>query len=470
MELSELKIDRESGARRARSKRIPAWAKWAIIVVILALLGVVFRPQLTNALEQFTLPSVVTERVVERTPAAVAAATGTSSNGYIVAKTRAALSADTAGRIVEMNVEEGSVVKRGDVVARLYSDEYAAALRQAEADLSAARAAKLRAEAESVSAQRDLETLRTNVAPVEAELGRDEAALRFGKIALQRATELVEKGADTQDRLDQAQRDLDDATARVKAATARIESTRSAIAQGEAALTVARARVSEAEAQIQVAQAARDLAQATLDKTAVRAPFDGIVVLKDAEVGEVVSPNSQGGSNARGSVVTMVDFASLEVQAEVPETAIANAKVGGAARIYLDAYPEKPYVGRVDRIWPTANRTKATIEVRVAFVDRDDRLRPEMGVRVVFIDAAKPAGDDPKMLVSASAVVRLDGQAKVFVVEADQVRLRNVDVGSERAGKIAVLAGLSNGELVVTKPDPMLKDGDRVRQEKEPGS
>jgi multidrug resistance efflux pump len=107
-------------------------------------------------------------------------------------------------------------------------------------------------------------------------------------------------------------------------------------------------------------------------------------VLKDAEVGEVVSPNVQGGSSARGSVVTMVDFASLEVQAEVPETSLAAVVVGRGASIYLDAFPEKAYAARVDRIWPTANRTKATVEVRVAFLERDERLRPEMGVRVVF--------------------------------------------------------------------------------------
>src|SRR6185436_18598851 len=119
-----------------------------------------------------------------------------------------------------------------------------------------------------------------------------------------------------------------------------------------------------------------------LDKTDVRAPFDGIVVLKDAEVGEVVSPNVQGGSNARGAVCTMVDFDSLEVQANVPESALSSVLLQAPADVYLDAFPDDRYEGVVDRIWPTADRQKATVEVRVRLVKKDDRLRPEMGVRI----------------------------------------------------------------------------------------
>src|SRR5947208_7611012 len=147
----------------------------------------------------------------------------------------------------------------------------------------------------------------------------------------------------------------------------------------------------------------------------------------------------------------MVDFETLEVQAEVPETSLAAVKLGAAARIYLDAYPEKPFQGRVDRIWPTANRTKATVEVRVTFEERDGRLRPEMGVRVVFAGAGQAragarmaaqdgsGGDqaagadadslpreDPKLLVPVDAVVKQNGAAHVFVVERDIVKLRPI--------------------------------------------
>src|SRR5690606_1372654 len=129
--------------------------------------------------------------------------------------------------------------------------------------------------------------------------------------------------------------------------------------------------IAVARAQVDVAKAIEEHAAATLDKTFVRAPFDGIVVLKDAEVGEVVSPNSQGGSNARGSVCTMVDFDSLEVQADVPETSLASVRIGAPVAIYLDAFPGRTYPGKVSRIWPTADRQKASIQVRIVFAARD---------------------------------------------------------------------------------------------------
>jgi len=202
----------------------------------------------------------------------------------------------------------------------------------------------------------------------------------------------------------------------------------------------------------------------------VRAPFDGIVVLKDAEVGEVVSPNVVGGTSARGSVVTMVDFKSLEVQAEVPETSLAAVKIGSPTQVFLDAYPDKAYKGRVDRIWPTANRTKATVEVRIAFEDRDDRLRPEMGARIVFLDANAAKGPSPSdgdaapaLLIPANAVLRMDGQTGVFVLERDIVRFQRLALGEQRLGKIDVIEGLSEGDEIVLDPPATLKHGDRVR-------
>jgi HlyD family secretion protein len=465
VELEQLKIDRDS-SKRARGRRSSRWTKPLVVLAVLGLLAFVFRARLLEAIDSLGLPTVKTERIAERNAAAVAAATGTSSNGYIVAKTRAALSADTPGRIVEMNVQEGSIVKKGDVVARLYADEYAASLRRTEADIEVARASKLRADAEVTSAEKALATQRSSIAAAESDVAEFEPSLKLAQLSLERANGLLENKVDTQDRVDRAQRDLDDIRSRMASTKARLETTKQAAAQVESQIAVSRAAVKQAEAGIAAAMTSRDLAQATLEKTAVRAPFDGIVVLKDAEVGEVVSPNSQGGGSARGSVVTMVDFATLEVQAEVPETSIANVKLGGEARIYLDAYPEKPYAGRVDRIWPTANRTKATVEVRVTFAERDDRLRPEMGVRVVFVEPAKSGAEakaDPKILVPITAIVRREDKTHVFLVEVDHVKLREIQTGPERAGKAAVIAGLAQGDVIVLEPPATLKDGDRVR-------
>ena len=193
-------------------------------------------------------------------------------------------------------------------------------------------------------------------------------------------------------------------------------------------------------ARVAVNEANRDLARATLDKTEVRAPFDGVVVLKDAEVGEVVSPNSQGG-NSRGSVVTMVDFASLEVQVDMPETSLHAVAVGGAANIYLDAFPEIAYRGRVERIWPTANRQKATVEVRASFLEPDEKLRPEMGVRVVFTPPEAPPVDPAQdegelVLIPSSCVVRIDARPGVFELEA-----RRGTLARDRARRSARRAG-----------------------------
>ena len=223
-----------------------------------------------------------------------------------------------------------------------------------------------------------------------------------------------------------------------------------------------------------MAQAALEQAQATLVKTEVRAPFDGVVVLKDAEVGEVVSPNVAGGSTARGSVVTMVDFDSLEVQVDVPETSLRGVIRGGAARVFLDAYPGDPYAGTVARIWPTADRSKATVEVRIRFAQPDDRLRPDMGVRAVFLapgessdepDAPPPADEAQALLVPEDALVRIDGADAVLVVERGVARVRPVELGAREAGRAAVLSGLQEGEQVILDPPGSLDDGARVRVE-----
>ncbi len=476
--LQDLRIERDVTVRSKRRTR-PWWVKWIVILAILGGLAFLFRGRLA----EMSLPVVKVERVQERNASAVAAATGASANGYVVARTRAALSADTPGRIVELNVTEGSVVQKGDVVARLFADEYAAAVRRADADVKLVERGVEVAQANVEAARRELETLRANVEISRADIGSTQAYLDLAKLTFDRAVKLLQTGVDTADRRDRAQRDLLDAQAMVHGANARVLSAETSLSQGEARLAAAEAGVPEARARVDAAVAGRELAQATLDKTAVRAPFDGVVVLKDAEVGEVVSPNSQGGSNARGSVVTMVDFDSLEVQAEVPETSLASVVVGAEARVYLDAYPETFYPGRVDRIWPTANRTKATVEVRVAFLQRDDKLRPEMGVRVVFATRpATPAGGasgepasgtasdaslppEAHILVPVDCIVRTEGKPAVFVHENGVIRRRAVELGDERAGRVVVLAGVSPGEEIVLDPAPELTDGLRVRTE-----
>jgi RND family efflux transporter MFP subunit len=163
----------------------------------------------------------------------------------------------------------------------------------------------------------------------------------------------------------------------------------------------------------------------------------------------------------------MVDLASLEVQANVAQTSLDAVVLGAPVKIYLDAWPERAYEGRVDRIWPTADRQKGTIEVRVAFLLPDERLRPELGARVVFLPpgetAVPQAAARDGLIVPEEAVVTRDGQPVVFVLDGDRVQRRPVTVAERQGGRAAVSEGLADGEVVVLEPSASLSDGDRVR-------
>jgi RND family efflux transporter MFP subunit len=465
VDLERLKIDRDAAPPR-RARRVRGIG-WLVFAAALAALAFVFRRPLTESIDRLRLPEVRTFQVTKASPLAATAVSGTAANGYVVAAVRAALSADTPGRIVEMNVTEGSVVKKGDVVARLYSDEYRAALERAEADLRAAHVAVERARAQADSARADLPRLAADVQRAQAALAEQQAALSLAKVKLARAEKMLAEAIWTQQAVDDARTEVERTSAARDAADAAVRSARAAEAQGRSQVAALDASVREVEARIPVVQAERDQAKATLDKTEVRAPFDGVVVLKDAEVGEVVSPNSQG-ANSRGSVATMVDLSSLEVQVELQETSLAAAVVGEPATIYLDAYPERRYAGRVQRIWPTANRQKATVEVRVGFDAPDAYLRPEMGARVVFASApetpaAGAAAGAVTIVIPRSAVVRVEGADGVFALERDVARFVAVELGDERSGRVLVKRGLTGGERIVDQPPVALRDGDRVR-------
>jgi len=164
----------------------------------------------------------------------------------------------------------------------------------------------------------------------------------------------------------------------------------------------------------------------------------------------------------------MVDRDSLEVQANVPENTLKSVSVGAPADVFLDAFPDDRYPGTVDRIWPTADRQKATVEVRVKLERLDDRLRPEMGVRVVFRNADEApttteAAASPRILVPSEAIVEIDGASGAFVVERDVVRFTAVQLGETKGGRVSIEAGLRATQRIVLAPPTSLKDGDRVR-------
>ncbi|MEQ1633009.1 MAG: biotin/lipoyl-binding protein, partial [Planctomycetota bacterium] len=307
MDLQQLKIERTPSPTRARRRNNP-WILRGIAAVGIAAVAWLFLPSVLQFRDRIQLQEV--KVLVVRAPAAAAAAaiSGTTANGYVVAARRAALSSDVPGRIVEMLVTEGSVVKKGDIVAKLYSDEFAAALERSRAEAEVAASNVVRSKAAQEAATAEEIQSRDTVTSQEQQLAESKAQQEFTSADLARAEDLLQQNIGSPRDVDRARSESDAAIARVHSFEAVLRRAKSAATSALMRVQVAAADQQVAEAQLQAARAAQQGAQATLDKTNVRAPFDGVVVLKDAEVGEVVSPNSQGGSNARGAVCTMVDF------------------------------------------------------------------------------------------------------------------------------------------------------------------
>jgi RND family efflux transporter MFP subunit len=419
-----------------------------------------------TGLSDLAIPKVKVEKVRCQNPAARASLSGVASNGYVVARTRAALSADTPGRLVEMNVMEGSYVTAGTAVARLYHDEHEASLARAKADLDLSAASLARSEADIETGEASVERADSDLRAAQAAREVARANERLAKTDLERAEALVEQGIERVQLLDRTMQAFSTATAEVERAEATVGAAMAAVTEARSRLSASRAGLREAEARQQVAHADVDAAEASLEKTYIRAPFDGVVVHKEAEVGEVVSPNSAGG-RSRGSVVTMVDLSSLEVQAEVPETSLSAVREGGRAQVFIDAWPTESYEVRVDRIWPMADRQKATIEVRAVFLEPDERLRPEMGLRIVFLAAddegVLQGADELLVTVSESAMVMRDSVEGVFLIEDSRVTFTPIECSEGPNGGLVVESGLIGGESVVLHPTEDLSDGDTVR-------
>lgn len=226
---------------------------------------------------------------------------------------------------------------------------------------------------------------------------------------------------------------------------------------------VDRARIERDRTASQAASLESALAEIEVQvaKSSVYAPFAGVITAKNAEVGEVVSSLSAG-ANAVGSVATLVDFDTLEVQVELAQTSLHAAREGAPVLIYLDAFPDQAYRGRVRQIWPTADRQKATVELRAEFLERDGRILPEMGVRVIFT-ADEAAPPEARVLAPERALRRdADGPA-AFVLEQGRVRRVALGLGGAERGSVQVLSGLQGGETLVLDPPASLADGDEVR-------
>jgi HlyD family secretion protein len=229
-------------------------------------------------------------------------------------------------------------------------------------------------------------------------------------------------------------------------------------------------RVRMAEAALAQARADAAFAEAQLQNTFIRAPFTGVVVKKMAEVGESVAPIPPGVniSTASGAVVALADLATLEVEADVAEANVAKVSNGQPAEVTVEAIPDRRYKAVLRQVIPTADRTKATVQVKVTILEKDEDLKPEMSAKVTFLEPDKKpaetaASTAPVVLVPQEAVVSRDGKTLVFLVREGKAQAREVSTGVERQGQVVIRTGLSGGESVISRPPETLKDGDAVR-------
>jgi RND family efflux transporter MFP subunit len=345
---------------------------------------------------------VPVQTVLVESPAAARDGAVLNASGYVVARRLATVSSKVTGRITEVLFEEGALVSEGQVLARLDP-----ATTQAEHRVAAST----------------LEATRRSLREIEVRLGD-------ARKTLDRNRSLVEKALVS----------------------------RSVLDNSEAEVAALQARLAAAGAEVSVAQARLAVSQQALDDLLIRAPFTGVVISKDAQPGETVSPISAGGGFTRTGIATIVDMDSREIEVDVNEAYINRVRDDQRVEAVLDAYPDWKVPGRVISIVPTADRQKATVRVRIGFEQLDPRILPDMGIKVRFLDEPAEAGET-RLKVSSSAVVRSNGDAIVWVVRDGRVERRILQLGDEQDGQVIVLEGLQGGEAVVVNPPRRLRDG-----------
>ena len=337
-----------------------------------------------------------------------------NASGYVTPRTRATVAAKITGRVTGVHFDEGDRVKEGQLLATLDDSDARRALDSAVADRDSSKAA----------------------------IQDYEVQLRYAEIQLHRTQELKAANVESQDQLDNAVTAADSLRAKI---------------------ALAKQQVAASEARIQEAQQ-------VVDNCTIRAPFSGIIVSKDAQVGEMVSPISAGGGFTRTGIATIVDMNSNEVEVDVNEAYIARVQPGQRVTSTLDAYPDWQIPSHVRTVIPTADRQKATVKVRISFDKLDPRILPDMGVKVAFYGEEeskktkkKDEGPKPVALVPKSAVRSEGGKSYVFLVRNTKVERRGVTLGNDRGSDVEVLAGVNPNDTLVARGPEGLQDGESVR-------
>ncbi len=337
-----------------------------------------------------------------------------NASGYVTPRRRATVAAKITGRVTGVFFDEGMRVKEGQLLARLDDSDAKRTLDAAIADRNAAKAA---------------------IADLEVQL-------KYAEIALHRARELHAAQVKSQEALDIASTNVDSLKAKIALAKEQVDASAARILQ----------------------------AQQAVDNCVIRAPFSGIIVSKDAQVGEMVSPISAGGGFTRTGIATIVDMNSNEIEVDVNESYIARVQPGQKVAATLDAYPDWKIPTHVRTIIPSADRQKATVKVRISFDKLDPRILPDMGVKVAFLDEehsskrakSKDRGPTAKAIIPQSAVRAESGASYVFAVHSGKVERRAVSLGRQIGSEVEVIAGVTAADQLVVRGPENLRDGQKV--------
>ena len=370
-----------------------------------------------------------------------------TAGGYVIPRIRVEVSSKLSGLVVELLVDKGFTVKRGQVLARLDDREIMAQLGQARANHAAAEA-RLN---EAVTGSRPQEVQRA-----QATVEQAEANVRTSELNLQRARTLHASGVMAKQALDETQNANDVAVAQLKVARENAELTR--LGPRKEQIELARAQLAESAAAIR-------WWDAQLENTIIRAPVDGTVLERLIEKGEMVTTGFVSGRGAKSALVSIANLKELEVELDINEADIPRVHLGQSCLVSPDSYPDRKYKASVREIAPEANRQKATIQVKVAITDPDQFLRPETNAKVNFLEENKPAAEAPqiRILVPKSAVVT--GPA-VFLLEDGRAVRRPVRTGKELWGQVEIASGLSGGEQLVVRGLDGLNEGDKIAPKK----
>jgi len=380
--------------------------RWIVRIGLLLLLATLGAAGYFYATKPRAIP-VEVATVSER--AAGAQASVLNASGYVTARRRATVSSKVTGKVIEVNVEEGMAVKEGQVLARLDDSTLQAALRLYRAQLEAAK----------------------------QQIPETQVRLEQARTDLRRQERLRKDGLNTESDIDNAKSEVDSLVA----------------------------RIASAQETVKVAESQIAMQQTAIDDTVIRAPFTGIAISKDAQPGEMVSPVSAGGGFTRTGISTIVDMHSLEVEVDVNESYIGRVTEGQPVTATLKAYPDWQIPAKVITTVPTADRQKATVLVRIGFLQLDPRILPDRGVTVTFLrdaDKAAPAAAHPMTLVPTIAVKKDADKSYVFLVQQQTVERRAVTVGGSDGDRTEILAGLKSGDRVVVSPPPDLAEGQLI--------